>query len=83
MSRPCSIQLYQVEDIPQSWATSSRRSPGVLLRPEYTPASAARPGVRASRASPEKGAEHAALIGRKQHGGTAYTRIKFDLIPVP
>jgi hypothetical protein len=31
-SRPCSIQVYQVTLMPQSWATSSRRSPGVRRR---------------------------------------------------
>ncbi len=31
-SRPCSIQVYQVTLMPHSWATSSRRRPGVRRR---------------------------------------------------
>src|SRR5690349_20971568 len=41
MGRPCSSQVYQVTPTPESWATSSRRSPGVRRRrPGAIPTSA-------------------------------------------
>ena len=37
MSRPCSSQVYQVTPTPDSWAISSRRSPGVRRLPDALP----------------------------------------------
>ena len=34
-SRPCSSHVYQVVPTPASWATSSRRRPGVRRRPPF------------------------------------------------
>ena len=50
MSRPCSSQVYQVTPTPDSWATSSRRRPGIRRRPDALPSgSPVSAGVRRAR----------------------------------
>src|SRR6187401_1364567 len=77
MSRPCSSQVYQDSPTPASWATSSRRSPGVRRRPL-----ASRPtcsGVTCARRVRRKSVSSA----RRTEGGGAAPTIDRPLVPVP
>ena len=55
MSRPCSSHVYQVTPTPASWATSSRRRPGVRRRADEI--SPTHSGVIRSRRRAQEGAE--------------------------
>src|SRR3954452_14659512 len=76
MSRPCSSHVYQDRPTPASWATSSRRSPGVRRRPL-----ASRPAL-CGLTSPRRSLRKSASSERRAwEGGGASPTIDALLVP--
>jgi hypothetical protein len=72
---PCSSHVYQVTPTPEIWATSSRRSPGVLRRPGEA-RSPTSPGL----SSPRRIRRNVANSARLEATGSVMSPACFNLI---